>query len=537
MSEFQIIIPMSGFGERFRRAGYALPKPLIEVDGKPIIAHIIDLFPDEPDFIFICNQEHLDSPKYRLRETLQKYCPKGRIIGIAPHKLGPVHAVLQIKDVISLTKKTIVNYCDFSCYWHWQDFKQFVCENKCVGAIPAYKGFHPHSLGNTNYAYMLEESGWVKDIQEKQPYTNNRMNEYASSGTYYFATGQIMLTAFQETVAAKRALNGEFYVSLAYKALLEKKLPVAIYPIEYFMQWGTPEDLKEYQSWSQIFSQLLQSDVKPSAFGTLIMPMAGLGQRFINEGYTQTKPLIMVSGKAMVIQAAYDLPQSKNHVFILRADMPGLKAIIENIKFSCPSAIIKIVDQVTDGQASTTLIGLEVLIESIGNPLEPVTIGACDNGALYDRYSFDLLQRNPDIDVIVWGARGHPNASRNPQMYGWINANSSGKIGNISVKIPLGSPASDPIVVGTFTFRRASDLKNAIKSLQSRQGMINGEYYLDSCINDAIELGLFCQLFEVDHYISWGTPNDLKTFEYWQACFSKWKGHAYTKEKDRRFSN
>ena len=70
MSEFQIIIPMSGFGERFRRAGYALPKPLIEVDGKPIIAHIIDLFPDEPDFIFICNQEHLDSPKYRLRETL-----------------------------------------------------------------------------------------------------------------------------------------------------------------------------------------------------------------------------------------------------------------------------------------------------------------------------------------------------------------------------------------------------------------------------------------------------------------------------------
>jgi len=53
----QIVIPMSGFGERFRRAGYAVPKPLIEIDGKPIVAHVINMFPGESDFIFICNQE------------------------------------------------------------------------------------------------------------------------------------------------------------------------------------------------------------------------------------------------------------------------------------------------------------------------------------------------------------------------------------------------------------------------------------------------------------------------------------------------
>ena len=50
----QIIIPMSGFGERFRRAGYSIPKPLIEVDGKPIIQHVIEMFPGEEKFIFIC---------------------------------------------------------------------------------------------------------------------------------------------------------------------------------------------------------------------------------------------------------------------------------------------------------------------------------------------------------------------------------------------------------------------------------------------------------------------------------------------------
>ena len=52
MGRFQIIIPMSGIGERFIKAKYKLPKPLIKVAGKPIIAHVIDLFPGETEFLF-----------------------------------------------------------------------------------------------------------------------------------------------------------------------------------------------------------------------------------------------------------------------------------------------------------------------------------------------------------------------------------------------------------------------------------------------------------------------------------------------------
>jgi len=51
----KVIIPMSGIGNRFLNAGYTEPKPLIEVDGSPMIYHVIDLFPGETDFIFICN--------------------------------------------------------------------------------------------------------------------------------------------------------------------------------------------------------------------------------------------------------------------------------------------------------------------------------------------------------------------------------------------------------------------------------------------------------------------------------------------------
>ena len=42
----QLIIPMSGIGKRFIDAGYSEPKPLIKVDGKPIIEHVLNLFPN-----------------------------------------------------------------------------------------------------------------------------------------------------------------------------------------------------------------------------------------------------------------------------------------------------------------------------------------------------------------------------------------------------------------------------------------------------------------------------------------------------------
>lgn len=165
----------------------------------------------------------------------------------------------------------------------------------------------------------------------------------------------------------------------------------------------------------------------------------------------------------------------------------------------------------------------------------PITFGACDYGALYDPIAFQQLVDNPDVDVIVWGFCGHANAVRHPKMFGWINSR-NGQICEISVKKPLESPVTDPIVLGTFTFRRAEDFRRAMKRLIVRNGRINGEFYIDSCINDAIELGLRCCLFEVDNFFSWGTPNDLRTFEYWQSCFHKWESHPYRLELDSRIS-
>lgn len=553
MSAMQIIVPMSGFGERFRRAGHRLPKPLIEVDGKPIIAHVIGMFDADCEFIFVCNQEHLAEPAYRMAETLRRWCPQGRIVAIAPHSLGPVHAVLQAlrqaTQLIDPARPVLLNYCDFCCYWNWQHFKQFVAANACDGAIPAYKGFHPHTLGSTNYAYLRETEGWVEAIQEKQPYTDNRMEEYASSGSYYFASGRLMEEALRGAVEQQLTVGGEYYVSLAYRPLLQAGRRIAVYPLQHFMQWGTPQDLAEYQGWSAAFARLVQGpEAAPSPAGAVLLPMAGMGQRFVDQGYALTKPLIEVSGRAMVEQALRDLPPAAQHCFVLRADMPGHDEIAAELRHSHPAAQIVSVAALTEGQACTALLGAEALLRA---PAEggngdssdstnstssggPLTVGACDFGMLYDAAALQALLADPAVDLIVWGARGNANAIRRPQMFGWIDADQQGRIRRISVKTPLAAPASDPIVLGAFTFRRADDLRRLVKLLVARDGRINGEFYLDSCINDAIALGLDCRLFEVDHYLSWGTPDDLRTFEYWQSCFHKWDGHPYTLEGDGR---
>jgi NDP-sugar pyrophosphorylase family protein len=528
---------MSGFGERFRNAGYRVPKPLINIEGKPIIAHIIDMFPGELNFIFICNQNHLDEPSYHMAEIIQKYCPSGRIVPIPAHNLGPIHAVQQVEHLLNLTQPVVVNYCDFTCYWDWHHFKQFVKESACAGAIPAYKGFHPHTLGNTNYAYLLETNGWVDDIQEKQPYTKNRMDEFASSGTYYFATAQLMRDVFLVTTLQDLNVGGEYYVSLAYKAMLASNQSVAVYPLQHFMQWGTPEDVAEYNRWSAAFRHMIEpQQTARISKGSVIIPMAGLGQRFADEGYTVTKPLITISGKPMVVQAVNDLPPAQHYCFVLRSDMSGHKEIANTLKQTYENVEIETIPMVTEGQACTALIGLNTLEQKIGNIAGPITFGACDNGVLYDHSAFQALVENPEIDVIVWGACGHANAIRHPQMYGWIDAD-NGQINCISVKAPLSSPATDPIVLGTFTFRCAADFRKVVERLIARDARVSGEFYIDSCINDAIDLGLKCYLFEVDSFLSWGTPNDLRTFEYWQSCFHKWVGHPYRLELDSRISH
>lgn len=248
----QIIIPMSGLGSRFVRAGYTAIKPLIEVDGRPIIEYVIKLFPGETNFLFICNAEHLQSTP--LRSVLERLMPTGTIVPVEHHKKGPVWAVLQAQDHIQVDEPVIVNYCDFNAVWNYVAFKQWVQQTQCAGAIPCYTGFHPHLLGPNLYASCkIDAAGNLVEIREKFSWTEDKMQSEQSDGTYYFRSGALVKKYFQALVDADVSLNGEYYVSLVYNLLVRDKLPVKLFPVEQFCQWGTPEDLQEFSYWLDYF--------------------------------------------------------------------------------------------------------------------------------------------------------------------------------------------------------------------------------------------------------------------------------------------
>jgi hypothetical protein len=267
-----------------------------------------------------------------------------------------------------------------------------------------------------------------------------------------------------------------------------------------------------------------------------IVPMAGLGQRFAREGYTRTKPLIPVSGLPMAVQAIRDLPLTTDQVFVMRADMPEWTEVAGELTRQYPRAKVHMLEQVTEGQACTALAGLEVAMASQDQQTKdlPVTFGTCDTGMVYDEPTLQGLMHDDGVDLIVWVTRGQANALRHPHMFGWVDAAEDGAVRAVSVKRPLQSPATDPVITGTFTFKKMSVAREIIRALIDRGERVNGEFYLDSCVNLAVQRGLRCHVLEVRHHLCWGTPNELRTFEYWQSCFHKWHGHPYRLADDVR---
>ena len=523
-----IIIPMSGIGKRFVEDGYRIPKPLIVVDEKPIIEHICNLFPDESKFTFICNSKHL--AETNMRQVLQNIKSQSNIVEIQNHKKGPVYAVSLVKDLIEDDEEVIVNYCDFGTYWNYQDFLNHTRNRNADAAIPAYKGFHPHMLGNTNYAFIREKKQWMLEIKEKEPFTNNRMDEYASNGTYYFKKGAYVKKYFQELIDKNINLEGEYYVSLIYNLLIEDGLKVSIYNIQHMLQWGAPQDLEEYKNWSKYFKNILTKHNKsvPLDKSITLIPLAGRGSRFMKLGYKDPKPLIEVSGKPMIIQAANSLPNSQNQTFVTLKEHLKKYPLEKTIKSEFIKAKITSIDEVTKGQAITCSMGLQDV--DINSPL---LIAATDNGMIYDNNKYQKLIKSNNVDAIIFTFRHHASSKNNPQMYGWVKTDNKYNAEKVSVKVPISNnPYEDHAIVGTFWFKKVKYYNQGLQNLLEKKITINNEYYIDSLMDELIKLGFNVKVFEVNDYICWGTPDDYKTFVYWQSFFHKTQWHPYSLEKD-----
>lgn len=249
----KIVIPMTGYGSRFVAAGYVPLKPWIPVLGMPILQWIVEkMYPGEQDFLFICRASHLkDDPA--MEDRLRALAPHGKIAAIDDWvKKGPVFDVLRASGHIEDDVPCIINYCDFYMNWDWKTFCKQVTQGGYDGSIPCYTGFHPHLLPQNNqYASCKTGSGdLLLEIREKYSFETDKMKALHSPGVYYFKTGRQMKKYCEQLVKEGPDINGEYYASLVYNGMVCDGLKIWVpCNVNYFCQWGTPEDLNEFLYW------------------------------------------------------------------------------------------------------------------------------------------------------------------------------------------------------------------------------------------------------------------------------------------------
>ena len=502
----QIIIPMSGVGQRFVNAGYTTIKPLILVHGKPIIEYVIKMFDVNDQFIFVCNEDHIKHTA--LKQVLLSIIPNATIVSIALHKYGPVYAVQQAFKYITDDDPCIVNYCDFNMVWNYAHFKEHVTTSDVDGSVVCYTGFHPHLIPTQNVYAACKVGTYSRllSIKEKHVYEHNKLDGYYSTGTYYFKTGAILKQYTQLLLQSGNHINGEYYSSMLYDIMVHQGQYITVYgKVTHYCQWGTPQDLAEYTQW-YTYNDKVREPYTPIAKlytqqnAIILMPMAGAGSRYALQGYTMPKPLIPINDIPMYKAALQDLPSANT-------------ILITQHKLHDTSYKIIPILTITQGQASTCM-----LAEPYINNDKALYITACDNGLLYDYNA--LLQLQYEADVIVFTYQGSSAATANPSQYGWVQADDYNTIQAISCKKALSpTPQNDAIITGTFWFKRGNYFVNAATRMIAANRLINNEYYVDECIADCIQMGLTVKAFAIDHYIGWGTPNELNTYLYWQQYY------------------
>lgn len=246
----QIIIPMTGIGKRFLDAWYTTPKPLIEVEWKPIIEYVVNLFPGETDFLFVVNEDH--AKETNLLQVLKRIAPYAQVV-MAPKEKWPVSSALRAEHLIKDDEHCIVCYCDFNMIRDYEAFKKRVVAGEYDGAVPSYIGFHPHLLHTEKkYASMrVDKDNLMLEIKEKHSFTENLMESYQSAGMYHFKSWAILKEYFKKLMDSGQHINGEYYASVPYQLMAGNGLSIYVHEVEKFCQRWTPEDLQEYEARSK----------------------------------------------------------------------------------------------------------------------------------------------------------------------------------------------------------------------------------------------------------------------------------------------
>jgi HAD superfamily hydrolase (TIGR01509 family) len=232
----EIVVPMAGRGQRFFDAGFRLPKPFIDVFGKPMIEWVVENIRPKNTayrFTFLIHQEHAKA--YRAYETLQRIAPGSRVLTVPKVTQGAACTALLALDSIRQENPLLIVNSDQLVDFRMDDFLTHAEQNRLDGSILTF----PSDETKWSYAQTNEE-GNVTRVAEKEV-----ISPEATVGIYYFRQARHFTQSAEAMIESGKSALGEFYLCPVYNELIQKGGKVGTFqvPSGAMHGLGTPEDL------------------------------------------------------------------------------------------------------------------------------------------------------------------------------------------------------------------------------------------------------------------------------------------------------
>lgn len=232
--KMNVLIPMAGAGSRFATAGYTFPKPLIEVNGKPMIQVVIENLNIEANYTFVVRKEHYE--KYSLQYLLTLIAPGCNIVQVDELTEGSACTTLLAKQYIDNDSPLLLANSDQFMEWNSNECLYAFNADGIDAGILTFKATHP----KWSYA-KIGEDGFVSEVAEKKPISDN-----ATVGVYYWKKGSDYVKYAEQMIEKNIRTNNEFYICPVFNEAIGDDKKIRVKEIERMWGIGTPEDLNYF---------------------------------------------------------------------------------------------------------------------------------------------------------------------------------------------------------------------------------------------------------------------------------------------------
>jgi NDP-sugar pyrophosphorylase family protein len=234
-----IVVPMGGEGRAFAERGYTFPKPLVEINGAPLIELVVrNLTPHEPHrFVFVCRQDHVQN--FALADVLRLVAGDCCIVTMRQPTAGALCSVLLGLEYLQHEDELLIANADQVVDAPVDDFLAAARVGQWDGYVMTFPNTHPR------WSYVREDEGQVVAVAEKQPISRN-----ATAGLYYFRRGTDFVRGAERMLLKNASFSGEFYVAPVYNELILAGRRVGMFPIDAAQMHGlgTPEEVQRFQA-------------------------------------------------------------------------------------------------------------------------------------------------------------------------------------------------------------------------------------------------------------------------------------------------